>query len=58
MTEALFGQGGCLKEAKWMRYLIVADTSSVEVSANFSETGDLDLVELIGNPAGETHILA
>lgn len=38
--------------------LKIADSSSVEVSAAFSETGDLDSVELIGNPGGETRILA
>jgi len=38
--------------------LTVADNASVMVSAEFSEMGDLDSVELIGNPGGEARILA
>lgn len=37
--------------------LTVADSPSVEVNAEFSEMGDLDSVELIGNPGGEVRIL-
>ena len=38
--------------------LAVADSTSVHVDAEFSQTGDLASVELIGNPGGETRILA
>jgi hypothetical protein len=38
--------------------LIMADNSSLQIDIEFSETGSLDSVELIGNPGGETRILA
>ena len=38
--------------------LTIADNSSIQIDIEFSETGSLDSVELIGNPVGETRILA
>ena len=38
--------------------LTIADNSSIQIDAEFSETGILDSVELVGNPGGETRILA
>lgn len=46
---------------KWVMLgeeLTIADNSSIQIDAEFSETGILDSLELVGNPGGETRILA